>query len=102
MQYERRPVHPGEILAHRLDDLGLTVKALAGDLAVPVSRVSGILRGRGRINAETALRLARYFGTTPEFWLFLQQNFELSVAELESGDAINAEVRPRICVDPLV
>ena len=101
MEQERRPVHPGQILAHRLDDLGLSARAFAGDLHVPVSRVSAIIRGRGRINADTALRLARYFGTTPEFWIYLQQNFELRVAELETGDAINAEVQPRVFLDSL-
>ncbi len=89
------PVQLGEILAETLDDLGLTAKALAGYLAVPVSRISAILKGRTRVSAETALRLARYFGTTPEFWLNLQKTFELRTAEIESGDDINAHVQPR-------
>lgn len=93
-------MHPGEILAEELDDLGLTVKALAGELAVPVSRVTAILKGRTRVNADTALRLARYFGTTPEFWLSIQQSYELSSAEREFGAEINAQVQPRVSADP--
>lgn len=100
VQNRTRPVHPGELLARRLDDLDLTIKACARDLAVPVSRLSAILKGRGRINADTALRLGRYFGTTPEFWVYLQQAYELRVAELEAGDEINAQVRPRAWADP--
>lgn len=100
VQHRTRPIHPGEVLARRLDDLDLTIKAFAGELAVPVSRVSAILKGRGRINADTALRLARYFGTTPEFWVYLQQTYELRVAELEAGEEINAQVQPRACLDP--
>jgi len=95
------PIHPGEILSEELDDLGLTVKALAGELAVPVSRVSAILKGRTRVSADTALRLARYFGTTPEFWLSVQQNYELHAAERESGAEIKEQVQPRASLDPL-
>ena len=100
MRNGRRPVQPGEILAENLDDLGLSAKALACQLAVPVSRSSAILKGRTRVSAETALRLARYFGTTPEFWMSFQQNFELHAAELDFGDDINHEVQPRACPDP--
>ena len=94
------PMHPGEILAEELDDLGLTVKALAGELAVPVSRVTAILKGRTRVNADTALRLARYFGTTPEFWLTIQQNYELHSVERECGAEIKEQVQPRVPADP--
>ena len=89
------PVHPGEILADELAELSLTANALAGHLAVPANRITAILKGQRGVTADTALRLARYFGTSPEFWLGLQQTFELRVAEIESGDAINAQVRPR-------
>ena len=94
------PIHPGEILAEKLDDLGLTAKALAAHLDVPVSRISAILKGRTRVNPDTALRLARYFGTTPEFWMSIQQNFELRAAEIELGDEINAQVQPMALPDP--
>ncbi len=89
------PVHPGEILADELRELGLTANALAGHLAVPTNRVTAILNGQRGVTADTALRLARYFGMTPEFWLHLQTTYELRVAEIESGDQINAQVQPR-------
>ncbi len=89
------PVHPGEILADELQELGLTANALAGHLAVPTNRVTAILNGQRGVTADTALRLARYFSTTPEFWLNLQKTFELRRAEIESGDEINAHVQPR-------
>ncbi|MXX19606.1 MAG: HigA family addiction module antidote protein [Dehalococcoidia bacterium] len=89
------PVHPGEILADELQELGLTANALAGHLAVPTNRITAILKGQRGVTADTALRLARYFGTTAEFWLNLQKTFELRVAEIESEDAIDVQVRPR-------
>lgn len=89
------PVHPGEILADELQELGLTANALAGCLAVPANRVTAILKGQRGVTADTALRLARYFGTTPEFWLSLQKTYELRLAEMQSGDEINAQVHPR-------
>ncbi len=90
------PVHPGEILADELQELGLTANALAGKLAVPTNRVTAILKGQRGVTADTALRLARYFGTTPEFWLNLQKTYELRLAEIESGDEINVQVQPRV------
>ena len=89
------PIHPGEILADELAELSLTANALAGHLAVPANRITAILKGQRGVTADTALRLARYFGTSPEFWLGLQQTYELRVAEIGSGDEINAQVRPR-------
>ena len=89
------PVHPGEILADELAEISLTANALAGHLAVPANRITAILKGQRGVTADTALRLARYFGTSPEFWLGLQQTYELRVAEIGSGDEINAQVRPR-------
>ena len=90
-----RPVHPGEILREELDTLGLSANALARALGVPVNRVTLILNGRRGITADTALRLARYFGTTPQLWLNLQQTWELRRAEIETGDQIVAQVQPR-------
>ena len=89
------PVHPGEILADELDELGLSANALAGHLAVPTNRITAIVKGQRGVTADTALRLARYFGTTPEFWMSLQQTYELRVAQIESGDEIAAKVKPR-------
>ena len=90
-----RPVHPGEILRDELDELGMSASALAGELAVPTSRVTAILNGQRGITADTALRLSRYFGTTPQLWLNLQKTFELRLAEIESGKDIEVQVQPR-------
>ena len=90
-----RPVHPGEILREELDTLGLSANALARALGVPVNRITLILNGQRGITADTALRLARYFGTTPQLWLNLQQTWELRRAEIETGSQIAARVQPR-------
>ena len=90
-----RPVHPGEILREELDELGLSAKALAKALGVPVNRVTTILNGQRGITADTALRLARYFGTTPNLWLNLQKTWELRRAEIEKGPEIAERVSPR-------
>lgn len=89
------PVHPGEILAEELRELNISANALAKALGVPANRVTAILNGQRGITADTALRLSRYFGTTPQFWLNLQQTYELRRAEIESGDDIAARVQPR-------
>ena len=90
------PVHPGEVLRHDfLDPLSLTAHALALALRVPPNRVTAILAGERAVTAETALRLARHFGTSAGFWLNLQKAYELDVAERAAGDRIRAEVAPR-------
>ena len=90
------PVHPGEILREDLMvPIGLSMNALARDLRVPVTRVSEIVRGRRSITADTALRLARYFGSTPEFWLNLQSAYDLEVAARASIEKIQRYVHPR-------
>ena len=89
-----RPVHPGEILSDELAELGMTANALAKALAVPANRVTAILHGQRGITADTALRLSRYFGTTPQFWLNLQKSFELRLAETTAGRKIAEQVRP--------
>ena len=66
-----RPVHPGEVLSEELQELGLSANALARALAVPTNRITAILNGQRGITADTALRLSRYFGTTPQLWLSL-------------------------------
>ena len=77
-----RPIHPGEILREEfLMELGLTAHALAMELKVPAPRINDIVRERRSITPDTALRLARYFGTTPQFWLNLQTSFDLKIAE---------------------
>jgi addiction module HigA family antidote len=92
------PVTPGEVLREAfLRPLGLSANALTLALAlrVPANRMTGILKGERAVTADTALRLARYFGTTPLFWLNLQRGHDLEVAEREAGDRIRAEVTPR-------
>ena len=90
-----KPVHPGEILGEELEELGLSANALAKALDVPTNRVTAILKGQRGITADTALRLSRYFGTTPQLWQNLQKAFELRVAEIESGKQIEKRVQPR-------
>ena len=90
-----RPVHPGEILGEELQELGLSANALAKALGVPTNRITAILKGQRGITADTALRLSRYFGTTPQLWQNLQKAFELRGAEIESGQDITERVEPR-------
>lgn len=90
------PLHPGEILKEDLmTPLGLTVRGLARDLKIPVSRMSEIVNGRRALNADAALRLSRYFGNTPEFWINLQAAYDLRVTIHSSASRIEREVRPR-------
>jgi len=90
------PVHPGETLREDfLRPLGLTPHRLAMDLLVPATRMNDIVRGQRVITADTALRLARYFGTTPQFWMNLQANYDLEIAEDERGSEISDRIRPR-------
>ena len=89
------PIFPGEILLEDyLKPVGITVNRLAMDIRVPVSRVYEIVNGKRAITADTALRLARYLGTTPEFWMNLQAKYELRKTMEERSDTIAAEVRP--------
>jgi addiction module HigA family antidote len=90
-----RPVHPGEVLRDELDELGMSANAFAEALDVPANRISAILKGQRGVTADTALRLSRYLGTTPQVWLNLQKTFELRVAELESGKDIAKRIKPR-------
>lgn len=89
------PIHPGEILAEELATLGVSANALARALDVPPNRVTEILNGKRAVTADTALRLARYFGTTAKFWMNLQQSYDLAIAERDHGAAIARAVRPR-------
>ena len=90
-----KPVHPGEILRGELDEIGLSANALSKELGVPVNRVTMILNGQRGVSADTALRLARYFGTTPQLWLNLQKTWELRRAEIAAGREIAKRVTPR-------
>jgi addiction module HigA family antidote len=87
---------PGEILLEEfMKPLGLSGNELARQLNVPANRINDIVRNRREITADTALRLARYFGTTARFWLNAQTAYALSKAEVENGKAIASQVRPR-------
>jgi antitoxin HigA-1 len=89
------PIHPGEFLREDyLLPLGLSANALAIALRVPVTRISEIVRERRGITADTALRLARYFGTTPDFWMKMQMAYDLALARRESIARIEIEIRP--------
>ena len=90
-----KPVHPGEVLRDELDELGLSANALSKALCVPVNRVTMILNGQRGVSADTALRLARYFGTTPQLWLNLQKTWELRQVEIAAGHEIAKCVTPR-------
>lgn len=90
------PIHPGEILEEDfMGPLDLSANALAKALDVPVTRISDIVRGRRGITADTALRLGRFFGTSPELWMGLQSEYDLRVARREMGEVIERKVSPR-------
>jgi addiction module HigA family antidote len=92
-----RPVHPGEILREEfLVPLGLSAHALAMALKVPAPRINDIVRERRAITPDTALRLARYLGTTAQFWLNLQTSYDLKITEKAKGTKINNEVHTRL------
>jgi len=89
------PIHPGAFLREDfLVPLRLSANALALALHVPVTRISEIVRERRGITADTALRLARYFGTTPDFWMMLQMSYDLALASRESTARIEMEIFP--------
>ena len=89
------PIHPGVTLQEDfLKPLGLSANRLAIELQAPVTRVNDIVRGKRAVTADTALRLARYFGTTPQFWMNLQANFDLEVAQDARGSEIADRIRP--------
>jgi antitoxin HigA-1 len=89
----RITTHPGEMLREEfLVPLGMSQNALAMKIRVPATRIGDILHGRRGITPDTALRLSRFFGNSPEFWLNLQQMHDLSKARMELGEAIEREV----------
>jgi addiction module HigA family antidote len=89
------PIHPGEVLQELLKEAGLTVNALATALRVPANRIGGIVKGQRGITADTALRLARYFGTSAQMWVNLQAKYDLAAAEDALASRIEREVLPR-------
>ena len=92
----RPPIHPGEILDDEINELGMTASDLARVLHVHKNRITEIINGKRGITADTALRLGQYFGTGGEFWLNLQKNYELRLAEQTVGKTIEANIHPRI------
>ena len=84
----RRTVHPGEILKDELDELGITLTEFARQIDVPANRVSQIIAGKRAVTGDTALRFGHWFAMDPQFWLNLQAQFELAVADRESGETI--------------
>ena len=87
-------VHPGRLLKRELAARGLSANRLALDLGVPSGRITDILNGRRGITADTAVRLGRYFGNRPQFWLDLQSQYEIALVERDRGGEIARRVRP--------
>ncbi|MCG8503867.1 MAG: HigA family addiction module antitoxin [Sphingomonadales bacterium] len=95
----RRAVHPGEVLRDELDEIGVSPTELARQIRVPPNRVSQIIGGKRSVTGDTALRLGHWFGTSPQFWMNLQAQFDLLLAERESGRQI--EKLPKRSADRL-
>jgi len=97
MSYRRKlpPIHPGELLPDELDQTGVGLNELGRALRVPMNRISAIVHGRRAITVDTAMRLARCFGTSAQYWLNLQNAYDLEVAHRETGPEIAREVLPR-------
>ena len=90
------PIHPGEILLEELmRPMGISINRLARDIVVPPGRVSAIVNGKRAITADTAIRLGRYFGTSPEVWMGLQADYELRVAQRTIGSEVEKRVHRR-------
>ena len=87
-------IHPGRLLRREMTARDLSAKRLAINLGVPSGRITDILNARRSITADTALRLGRYFGNSPQFWLDLQGQFDIAVAERENGEEIKKRVHP--------
>jgi addiction module HigA family antidote len=92
---DRVTTHPGEVLGEEfLAPLGMSVNALAIALRVPATRIGAIVKGKRAVTADTALRLARFFGTSPEFWVNMQAMHDLTKARHGSGKAIERDIQP--------
>ena len=89
------PIHPGEHLKEFMDDYGLTMNQLAKALHVPSNRITAIVNGTRGISAETALRLARYFGTSDQMWMNMQAHYDLEMARNTFEAAVRKEIEPR-------
>lgn len=89
-----KPVHPGIYLKELLDELKLSQYRLAKDLGVPAMRVNYVINGKRPVNAELALRLGRYFGQEPRYWINLQSRYDMDIAEDELAERVAREVHP--------
>ena len=89
------PIHPGELLLDELNEIGVSLNELGRALRVPMNRISAIVNGKRSITVDTAMRLARYFGASPQYWLNLQNAYDLEVAAQEIRPRIEREVLPR-------
>lgn len=89
------PIHPGELLKDELQEINVSLNELGRALRVPMNRISAIVNGKRAITVDTAMRLARYFGTSAQYWLNLQSAYDLEVAEREIRQQIDREVLPR-------
>ena len=89
------PIHPGDLLRDELQGIGVSLNELARALRVPMNRISAIVNAKRAITVDTAMRLARYFGTSPQYWLNLQMAYDLELAERGVRPQIEREVLPR-------
>ena len=97
MNEKLNPVHPGEVLLEEfLKPLSLSQNRLSLEIGVHPRRINEIVLGKRRFTAETALRLARFFGTSPQFWMGLQNDYDLNVAADALGNRLDVEVRPMV------
>ena len=95
MSNKMRAIHPGEILKDELAELNLSANAFAKVLDVPTNRITAILNEQRGVTADTALRLARFFGTTPDFWMSLQTSYDVKNARAAVGKEIEKNVKPK-------
>lgn len=95
MTNKMRAIHPGEILKGELEELNLSANAFSKALGVPANRITAILNEQRGITADTALRLAQFFGSTPDFWMNLQSSYDVKIARAAVGKEIMETVKPR-------
>ena len=95
VNYMRTPIHPGKLLADELQELNMSANQLASILKVPANRITQLLKGQRAVTADTARRLAQFFGTTPQYWMNLQMIFEIDRDSLEQSKAAEIHSIPR-------
>ena len=95
MANKMRAIHPGEILKAELEELNLSANAFAKALDVPTNRITAILNEQRSVTADTALRLAQFFGSTPDFWMSLQSNYDVKIARAAVGKEIEKSVKTK-------